>query len=142
MRKTLAMLLALAMVLSVVSFAGAEGSKWKEKRTPDGWVKVVNEGGVTLGFYGFYDLCHLIRHGDGGALPGEDFFRGDLSPGQNADHLLFLQLLCQCRQERVDRRFLESESGFVGDEPGGDGSDLLPDIQIVFLQGGAGFHDV
>ena len=50
MRKTLAMLLALAMVLSVVSFAGAEGSKWKEKRTPDGWVKVVNEGGVTLGY--------------------------------------------------------------------------------------------
>ena len=50
MRKLLALLLALAMVLSVVSVAGAEGTKWKEKRTPDGWTKVTNDGGVTLGY--------------------------------------------------------------------------------------------
>ena len=51
MKKALALLLALAMVPSMVSFAGAEdAAKWKEKRTPDGWVKVTNEGGATLGY--------------------------------------------------------------------------------------------
>ena len=51
LKKALAMLLALTMVLSMVSLAGAETSpKWKEKRTPDGWVKVTNEGGATLGY--------------------------------------------------------------------------------------------
>ena len=51
LKKALAMLLALTMVLSMASFAGAEtASKWKEKRTPDGWIKVTNEGGATLGY--------------------------------------------------------------------------------------------
>ena len=50
MKKTLALLLALVMVLSVASVADAEGAKWTEKRTPDGWVKVTNEGGATLGY--------------------------------------------------------------------------------------------
>lgn len=50
-KKSLAMLLALTMVLSIASFASADGgSKWTEKRTPDGWNKVVNEGGATLGY--------------------------------------------------------------------------------------------
>ena len=39
------------MVLSIAGFASADGgSKWTEKRTPDGWIKVVNEGGATLGY--------------------------------------------------------------------------------------------
>ena len=50
-KKSLAKLLALTMVLSIASFASADGgSKWTEKRTPDGWNKVVNEGGATLGY--------------------------------------------------------------------------------------------
>ena len=50
-KKSLAMLLALTMVLSIAGFASADGgSKWTEKRTPDGWIKVVNEGGATLGY--------------------------------------------------------------------------------------------
>lgn len=50
-KKSLAMLLTLTMVLSIAGFASADGgSKWTEKRTPDGWIKVVNEGGATLGY--------------------------------------------------------------------------------------------
>ena len=56
MKKTnrvIALLLALAMVLSVAAASGsakAEGSKWSEKRTADGWIRVTNEGGKTLGY--------------------------------------------------------------------------------------------
>ena len=49
-KKVLAALLAAAMVASTASAASAEGSKWSEKRTPDGWIQVVNEGGATLGY--------------------------------------------------------------------------------------------
>lgn len=50
MKKVLAILLAVTMVFSMVSLASAEGSKWTEKRTGDGWIKVTNEGGATLGY--------------------------------------------------------------------------------------------
>lgn len=50
-KKILALTLALAMLCSLfVTGAGAEDKKWSEKRTPDGWTKVTNEGGVTLGY--------------------------------------------------------------------------------------------
>lgn len=53
MNRVLALLLALAMVVSIAAVSGsakADDAKWSEKRTPDGWVKVTNEGGKTLGY--------------------------------------------------------------------------------------------
>ena len=48
-KKLIALFLALVMVLTVTLSATAEADKkWKEKRTPDGWIKVTNEGGATV----------------------------------------------------------------------------------------------
>ena len=50
MRKILALVLALSMLLSVCGIAAAEG-KWTEKKMrPEGWIKVTQEGGKTLGY--------------------------------------------------------------------------------------------
>lgn len=50
LRKILALVLALSMLLSVCSVAAAEG-KWTEKKMrPEGWMKVTQEGGKTLGY--------------------------------------------------------------------------------------------
>ena len=49
-KKIIALFLALVMVLSVAMTAAAE-SKWSEKKMrPEGWIKVTNEGGKTLGY--------------------------------------------------------------------------------------------
>ena len=51
MNKVLALLLAASMVLSVgVQGAKADGAKWSEQETADGWMLVTNEGGKTLGY--------------------------------------------------------------------------------------------
>ena len=50
MRKILALLLAMTMVLALATTAYADGEKWTEETTDDGWVKVINEGGKTLGY--------------------------------------------------------------------------------------------
>lgn len=50
-KKATAVALALTMLGSTLTAASAEStSKWIEKRTPNGWVQVVNEGGPTLGY--------------------------------------------------------------------------------------------
>ena len=50
-KKTLALLLALVMVLGCVSGAAfADGAKYSEETTADGWVKVTQDGGPTLGY--------------------------------------------------------------------------------------------
>ena len=50
-KKIIALILALVMALSVTLSATAESDKkWSEKRTPNGWIKVTNEGGKTLGY--------------------------------------------------------------------------------------------
>ena len=49
-KKIIALFLALVMVLSVTLSATAE-SKWSEKKMrPEGWIKVTQEGGKTLGY--------------------------------------------------------------------------------------------
>lgn len=49
-KKIIVLFLALVMVLSVTMTATAE-SKWSEKKMrPEGWIKVTNEGGKTLGY--------------------------------------------------------------------------------------------
>lgn len=52
MKKITSIALALLMALSMLSgLAVAEGEKlWTEEETPDGWTKVINEGGATLGY--------------------------------------------------------------------------------------------
>ena len=51
MKKTVAVSMAVAMMLSNSSvFVSAADAKWSETEMPDGWVKVVNEGGTTLGY--------------------------------------------------------------------------------------------
>ena len=45
-------------------------------------------------------------------------------------------------KDLVDLGALEFVACLVGNEPGGDGNDGVVHQQIVFLQGGAGFHDV
>ena len=66
MKKLIALVLALAMVLSLVACGGktdptdapettapaadAGTVKWSEEKTADGWMKVTNEGGKTLGY--------------------------------------------------------------------------------------------
>lgn len=49
MKKLVSLLVALTMVLSMVSFASAE-AKYTTETTADGWIRVVNEGGATLGY--------------------------------------------------------------------------------------------
>ncbi|MBR6966784.1 MAG: glycoside hydrolase family 3 C-terminal domain-containing protein [Clostridia bacterium] len=52
MKKAIALLLALTLLCSVALSAGAEGEKkWTEKKMrPEGWIKVTQEGGKTLGY--------------------------------------------------------------------------------------------
>ena len=53
MKKTsrfLSLLLAAAMLLTMVPAASAEGAKYTTATTAEGWIKVVNEGGATLGY--------------------------------------------------------------------------------------------
>lgn len=49
MKRLLSLALVVMMVLSIVP-ATAESKKWTEELTADGWMKVINEGGATLGY--------------------------------------------------------------------------------------------
>ena len=49
-KKLISMLLCAAMVLSLGLSAFADGAKWTEEKTKDGWIKVTQEGGPTLGY--------------------------------------------------------------------------------------------
>jgi len=49
-KKVLAMFLALTMVMSIVCVTHADGAKYTETMTADGWIMVENEGGATLGY--------------------------------------------------------------------------------------------
>ncbi len=49
-KKLLALALALTMILALTVTASADG-KWSEEETEDGWIKVTNEGGKTLGYW-------------------------------------------------------------------------------------------
>ena len=49
-KKLLALALALTMLLALTVTASADG-KWTEEETEDGWIKVTNEGGKTLGYW-------------------------------------------------------------------------------------------
>lgn len=46
----LSLLLAAAMLLTLMPAATAEGVKYATSTTVEGWIKVVNEGGITLGY--------------------------------------------------------------------------------------------
>ena len=49
--RVLSAMLAAAMVLSAgVQGVKADGAKWTETETADGWMLVTNEGGKTLGY--------------------------------------------------------------------------------------------
>ncbi len=48
--RILSLLLAAVMLLSTVGVVDAEGSKYTTETTKDGWIKVINEGGATLGY--------------------------------------------------------------------------------------------
>ena len=51
MKKITSVVLALLLALSMMSgFAAAESKLWTEEDMPDGWTKIVNEGGATLGY--------------------------------------------------------------------------------------------
>ena len=51
MKKISSVVLALLLALSMMSgFAAAESKLWTEEDMPDGWTKIVNEGGATLGY--------------------------------------------------------------------------------------------
>ena len=59
MKKRMSKLLALGLAVSMVSStavyaaesdAEAGGEKWSQEETKDGWIKVSNEGGTTLGY--------------------------------------------------------------------------------------------
>lgn len=51
MKKITSLVLALLLALSMTSgFAAAESKLWTEEDMPDGWTKIVNEGGATLGY--------------------------------------------------------------------------------------------
>ena len=81
LKKLLALLLAATMLLALTVSAFADGDKWHEEETDDGWIKVTNEGGKTLGYspdsgvkliqadgYAFKDLNR-----DGQLQPYEDW---------------------------------------------------------------------
>ena len=51
-KRYLSILLAAVMLLGVLSLpAAAEGQKWTEEKTKDGWIRITQEGGATLGYY-------------------------------------------------------------------------------------------
>ena len=50
MKKLLAILTAICMLTGMTGAAFAEEAKWSEEVTADGWIKVTNEGGKTLGY--------------------------------------------------------------------------------------------
>ena len=50
-KKLLALALALVMVIAMAAPASADGDKWYEEETDDGWIMVTNEGGKTLGYW-------------------------------------------------------------------------------------------
>ena len=51
MKKITSIVLAMLMVISMLpSFAVAENKLWTEVEMPDGWTKIINEGGATLGY--------------------------------------------------------------------------------------------
>lgn len=50
MNRAVALLLALGMTVSTAAVGASADAKWSEKKTADGWIKVVNEGGKTLGY--------------------------------------------------------------------------------------------
>ena len=77
MKKLLALLLALTMLLALATTAYANGDKWTEEATDDGWIKVTNEGGKTLGYWP--DSGVTILEDDGFAF--KDMNRnGELDP--------------------------------------------------------------
>lgn len=49
MKKLVSLLIVCAFILSMMSFASAEG-KYTTETTADGWIRVINEGGATLGY--------------------------------------------------------------------------------------------
>jgi len=49
-KRIISMLIAVMMLMTMFSGALAEGKKYTETDTGDGWIKVVNEGGATLGY--------------------------------------------------------------------------------------------
>lgn len=49
-KKATAIALVLTMLGSTVAASAESTSKWSEKRTANGWMQVVNEGGATLGY--------------------------------------------------------------------------------------------
>ena len=51
LKKLLALTLALTMILALSVTVSADGGKWSEELTEDGWIKVTNEGGKTLGYW-------------------------------------------------------------------------------------------
>ena len=51
LKKLLALTLALTMILALSVTVSADGGKWSEEETEDGWIKVTNEGGKTLGYW-------------------------------------------------------------------------------------------
>ena len=51
MKKLLALALVLTMLLALATTAYADGDKWSEEETDNGWIKVENEGGKTLGYW-------------------------------------------------------------------------------------------
>ena len=96
LQKVLALALALAMVLALTVPASADGAKWSEEETADGWIKVTNQGGKTLGYspdsgvklietdgYAFKDLNR-----DGSLQPYEDWrLDNETRAGDLADRL-------------------------------------------------------
>lgn len=52
MKRIVSTVLALSLALTATLSAASadEAKKWSEKRTPNGWVQVTNEGGKTLGY--------------------------------------------------------------------------------------------
>ena len=51
MKRFIAIIMAAIMLCTLLPVASiADGAKWTEVKMPDGWIKVLNEGGATLGY--------------------------------------------------------------------------------------------
>ena len=71
MKKILAMLLTVMMILGITSGVSfAETAKWTAETTADGWIKVTQEGGETLGYTA--DSSVTIIEADGYAFKDLD----------------------------------------------------------------------